>query len=100
MCEVKKYHKTSNTQIDKCMRNFIKIFKTNDVVDVLACCCGHGKYPMSVIVKFKVKSDLLRPFELFPEQEKEYKRRAEEDVMRQEKQGPSIFETVKKSQNK
>lgn len=49
MCELKKYHNTSNTQIDKCMRDFIKWLSEKH--RIVACCCGHNKYPMSVVVK-------------------------------------------------
>jgi len=49
MCELKKY-KTSNTQIDSCMRNLIRLLKQFGV-NTLACCCGHGKYKMSIIIK-------------------------------------------------
>ncbi len=51
MCKLKKY-KTSNTQIDKCMRNLIEfIDEHSNVIEVKACCCGHYKYQMSIIVK-------------------------------------------------
>ncbi len=51
MCELKKY-KTSNTQIDKCMRNLIEFIDDHsNRIEVRACCCGHYKYPMSIIVK-------------------------------------------------
>ncbi len=53
MCKAKKYHKTNNTRIDNCMRPFIKnlseIYKKN--YKILACCCGHKKYPMTVVAK-------------------------------------------------
>lgn len=52
MCKKKNY-KTSNTQIDKCMRllitNLNLCFKSG--VKTIASCCGHGKYPMTIIVK-------------------------------------------------
>lgn len=53
MCELKKYHKTSNTQIDKCMRFLIKGIKlmSKKEFKIVACCCGHGKYPMTIVVK-------------------------------------------------
>lgn len=53
MCKLKKYHGTSNTQIDKCMKILIENLNEyfGDDLDILACCCGHGKYPLSVIVK-------------------------------------------------
>ena len=55
MCELKKYHKKSNTQIDKCMKNMIYFLKLylQPKFEVLACCCGHGKYPMTIICREK-----------------------------------------------
>ena len=56
MCKLKKYHKTSNTQIDKCMRILIdnlKFMLRSTPHKIIACCCGHGKYPMTIIVKHK-----------------------------------------------
>jgi len=46
MCNWKKH---GDTRIDPCIRNFIK-WLNNKHVTVLSC-CGHGKYPISVIVK-------------------------------------------------
>jgi len=62
MCELKKYHKTSNTQIDKCMLKEIKefnkaiellkpYFEKEDELQIIACCCGHGKYPKTIVLK-------------------------------------------------
>ena len=53
MCQLKKYHKTSNTQIDECMRVFISNLSNviGNGFKIVACCCGHGKYPMTVIIK-------------------------------------------------
>jgi len=49
MCKKTKYHKTSNTQIDKCMRPLIKYLK-KEGRNTVACCCGHGRYPMTIVV--------------------------------------------------
>jgi len=52
MCKKTNY-KTSNTRIDKCMRNFIRNLSQgcDGRYKILACCCGHGKYPMSIVAK-------------------------------------------------
>lgn len=61
MCKKTNYHKTSNTQIDKCMRKLIgnlrQLFSyiKKGEYKTIACCCGHGKYPMSIIVQLGVK---------------------------------------------
>ena len=41
--------KNQGRRIDSCMKNIIDFLKLNDVKTV-ACCCGHGKYPMTIIV--------------------------------------------------
>lgn len=46
MCE---WNKWGDTRIDPCMRNLIKWL--NQKHKTVLSCCGHGKYPMTVIVK-------------------------------------------------
>lgn len=41
---------TKHSRIDRCMKPLIKYLKDNDYW-VVACCCGHNKYPMTIIVK-------------------------------------------------
>ena len=50
MCKAKKYNGTSNTQIDKCIRSLIAFLQERDY-DTIASCCGHGKYPVTVVIK-------------------------------------------------
>jgi len=50
MCKKTSYHGTSNTQIDSCIRPLIRFLKDRDY-DTVASCCGHGKYPVTVVVK-------------------------------------------------
>ena len=53
MCKKTNY-KTSNPRVDKCMVDFITTLKSmcgRSHIKPVACCCGHGKYPMTVIVK-------------------------------------------------
>jgi hypothetical protein len=52
MCKLKKYKNTSNTRIDKCMKNFISFLRKSCGVKVIACCCGHRKYPMTIVARF------------------------------------------------
>ena len=54
MCKKVNNHGTCNTRIDKCMRKFIKKLKyfCEDELKIVGCCCGHGKYPITVIVKY------------------------------------------------
>ena len=43
--------KNDSRKIDPCMKYLIRYLQ-NMNVPTLACCCGHGKYNMTIIVKF------------------------------------------------
>ena len=52
--------KNDSRRIDPCMRNLIDFLKLHGI-KTLACCCGHGKYPMTIVViwggiKFEILS--------------------------------------------
>ena len=51
MCK-KKLTKYCQSEIDKCMMWVHYINQKN--LKVLACCCGHKKYPMTVIVREEI----------------------------------------------
>ncbi len=79
MCKKKNYHATSNTQIDKCMRIGIKalgiVFKHSGM-KILACCCGHGKYPISIVYQlpnYKTRFELFSA-KVIPRQRNFYKK--------------------------
>ncbi len=42
--------KNDGRRIDPCMKELIDILQARRV-RTLACCCGHGKYDMSIIIK-------------------------------------------------
>ena len=92
MCKKTNY-KTSNTQIDKCMRPLIEFLKRRGWTTV-ACCCGHGHrdYPMTIIVK---NPYLNYYYELFTETIIPRKRK----FYKKDKQGfyyiPEIMEKIK-----
>jgi len=46
MCKKTNY-KTPNPRIDKCIK--ILIENITDSCNTVACCCGHGKYPMTIV---------------------------------------------------
>ncbi len=59
-----KWNKCGDTRIDPCMRNFMKnLSLAFEKIDykILACCCGHGKYPMTIIVGLgkKLRYDIV-----------------------------------------
>lgn len=84
MCQVD--IKNGDTRIDPCIREMIKNINAlkNGLSDyeIVACCCGHRKYPMTIIIKAekdypKRKEDLI--FDLvsgveIPRKRKFYKR--------------------------
>lgn len=53
MCK-KKQFKYCPSEIDSCMRDLIRALKSNGI-ETLGCCCGHGKYPMTIIYRHNSK---------------------------------------------
>lgn len=49
MCD-KKQFKYCPSSIDKCMKVLIKNLNVRGI-KTYACCCGHSKYPMTIVVK-------------------------------------------------
>jgi len=62
MCKKTKYHKTSNTRIDECIRPLIKWLKDR-YYKPISSCCGHGKYKMTIVVRARGNRDFI--YELF-----------------------------------
>ena len=60
MCILNK--KNDSRKIDPCMIEVIKNLQELKV-QTLACCCGHGKYPMTIVVN--IGFDALIPLEIF-----------------------------------
>jgi len=54
-----KWSKWGDTRIDSCMRELIKNLK-REGIKTLACCCGHGKYPQTIVID----SDEFYPLEI------------------------------------
>lgn len=52
--------KNDGRRIDPCLKEEIK--ELNQLFTTLACCCGHGKYPKTIIIKSLIKG---KPFEIF-----------------------------------
>jgi len=74
-----KWNKWGDTRIDPCMRILIK--NLNNLLDrqfeTISCCCGHGKYPMSIIVqskKLKIPFEIVSGKNIFARKKKFYKR--------------------------
>jgi len=47
MCE---WSEWGDTRIDPCLRNLIFMLEELGI-KTLACCCGHGKYNLSIVIK-------------------------------------------------
>jgi hypothetical protein len=44
--------KNNSRWIDPCMKPLMKWLKKQAYYNVVACCCGHGKYPMTIVVEY------------------------------------------------
>lgn len=66
MCKKTNY-KIPNPRIDKCMRDFIRNISQGCAgnYDILACCCGHKKYHMTIVARSKTGAI----FEMFSNKE-------------------------------
>jgi hypothetical protein len=42
--------KPNPRKIDKCMKKIVWLINNKTNYKTLACCCGHGKYPMTIVV--------------------------------------------------
>jgi len=83
--------KNDSRFIDPCMKSAVWILRKRFKVNIVACCCGHGKYPMSIIIK-----DKLGIYELFSEKEIPRKKR----FYKKDKQGVYFIpEAVEKGLN-
>ena len=77
MCQKVNYGRNPNNRIDKCMRGIIKSLKliSRKNNETVACCCGHGKYAMTILVKDRYGNvwDLFSR-EIIPRKKRFYKR--------------------------
>ena len=93
MCKAKRYKRIPNTRIDKCMIRLIDLINICTKYKTVSCCCGHKKYPMTVILR--TKSGYL--FELFSNAVIPRKR----NIYTRDKQGyyyiREVQESIKKS---
>ena len=53
-------------RVDKCLINLIKHINEYMPCDTLGCCCGHGIYPMTIVVQEKngLRFELLSDIEI------------------------------------
>ena len=58
MCKKKQFNYCPS-EIDECMRNYIPMI--NKILlskyETKACCCGHGKYPKTIVIGLKKGGD-------------------------------------------
>lgn len=52
-----------HNRIDKCMKPLIK-FLNDGGYKTIACCCGHNKYPMTIVVKSEMFPENGYAFEI------------------------------------
>jgi len=62
-----KFNRTSgDTRIDPCMRKIVKFINDETSYNTKMCCCGHGKYPPSlIVVNTKIAAFYSNPLEIF-----------------------------------
>jgi hypothetical protein len=46
--------KNDGRRIDPCMRKMIE-YLNKEGIKTVSCCCGHGKYPMTIFIKVEKK---------------------------------------------
>jgi len=51
-------------RMDKCMKKLCKLLDSHPSITVLGSCCGHGKYPPSIIVKSREQYDSKIKFKI------------------------------------
>jgi len=53
-CELCKKQKGIHNRIDKCMKQFVKNINLilPSKLKIVACCCGHFKYPMTIVLEY------------------------------------------------
>lgn len=56
--------KNDSRFIDQCMENIVFVLQKRFKVPIVACCCGHKKYPMTIVLK-----DEYGVYELFSGEE-------------------------------
>jgi len=66
MCKKTQFRYCPST-IDKCLRKLIR-FLQDSGIETVGCCCGHGKYPTTILIKhfsgsgvWDIMSDTLIP---------------------------------------
>ena len=66
----------AETKIDRCMDNIITFINRNTGYETLACCCGHGIYPMSIVIQNKLTGFKMELFsvKVIPRKRKFYKK--------------------------
>jgi len=83
--------KNDSRLIDPCMKNVMEFLNCYDI-DTLACCCGHGKYPPTIVVEHDEMIMEIFSGEVIPRKKKFYRR---------DKQGvyyiPETIKEVKKT---
>lgn len=72
MCKKTKY-KSCNVRIDKCMVEYVKI-KQKSGLKTLASCCGHDKYPVTLVIQGKTRIYEYISGKTIPRKKRFYKR--------------------------
>lgn len=62
-----------HSRIDKCMKSLITYLKVYNL-PIVACCCGHGHYPMTIVCNFDGEIKDIVSNKIIPRTRKFYKK--------------------------
>ncbi len=71
MCKLNK--KSGLKRIDPCLMNLIDFLQYSGI-KTLACCCGHGKYPMTIVCEWGGNILEIVSYNTIPRKKKFYKK--------------------------
>lgn len=72
MCKLNK--KSGNKRIDPCLKELIKNLNLYTTLNIKACCCGHFRYPMTLLIKFGDEIIDLVSGKVIPRKKRFYKK--------------------------
>ena len=72
MCKLNK--KNGGRRIDPCMKELIKNLNLYTTLNIVSCCCGHGKYSLTLLIKFDEEIIDLFSGKVIPRKKRFYKK--------------------------
>lgn len=72
MCKLNK--KNDGRRIDPCIQELIKNLNLYTTLNVKSCCCGHGRYPLTILINFDNEIIELVSGKIIPRKKRFYKK--------------------------